>query len=204
MHVAILSWSVCTLCLHFLRTRVLPCVNGAYRCSSQDEYYRSIFGFQQGCPIGYNSTAMPPPATTCTLANNTCAFVEGAPTCVSWLRDCNIEYSCTTEADFSAATENDETACSFPASPPPTPNAICIPVNDTCEWHNPCRTWQNWCGGEYRCGSEAQYAAFINGPQPICAFPPFNATSRVPAGECVYQDGQCVWSGKTNTTKHCG
>ena len=177
---------------------MFPCGNGPYRCSSQNEYYSFIFTPQlTGCVI--NFTATPPPATTCALANNTCTYVEGAPTCVSWLRDCNSDdYSCATEAEYSIATENDETTCSFPTSPPPTPNAICIPVNDTCEWYNPCRVWQNWCGGEYRCGSEAEFAIFLNGPQPICAFPPINATQPVPPGECVYQDGQCGWSGKTN------
>ena len=184
----------------YLRSSPFPCVNNDYRCSSQNEHFSSQFGLPQGCPILPGSTPGPPPDTPCILANNTCAFVEEAPTCVSWLRGCNIEYSCTTEEDFSAAvTESNDTAvCSFPASRPPTPNAICIPVNDTCEWYNPCRVWQNSCGVEYRCGSEAEFAMFLNGPQPICAFPPINATQPVPPGECVYQDGQCGWSGKTH------
>ena len=183
-------------CFTSLRSWPFLCVRDAQQCTSQDDFYRLTSGFQPGCPSVANTTATPSPEAACTLDNDTCAFVEGAPTCVSWLRDCNIEYSCTSEAEYTPVPEDDENICSFPALPPPTPNTICIPVNDTCEWHNPCRVWQNWCGSEYKCGSEAQYAAFIHGPQPLCAYP--NPNMPGPVGECVYQDGQCEWSGKPN------
>ena len=182
------------------RSWIFPCENGVYQCTTQDQFYSFTFGFQLGCPNVFNSTATPPPATTCTLEeyDETCSFVAGAPTCVSWLRGCSLQYSCTTEEEYSTVTEEEgDMVCSFPALAPPSPDSICIPVNDTCQWHNPCRVWQNWCGGDYICGSEAQYAAFIHGPQPICLPPPENATEPVPEGECVYQSGQCEWSGMT-------
>lgn len=187
----------CSYVLYILRSWIFPCGNGLYQCSTQDVYYNFVYGPQLGCPALQNSSATPPPETTCTLSSNgSCSFVPGAPTCVSWLQDCNYGYSCTTEEEFSSATADEENFCSFPAAHPPSPDSICIPVNDTCEWYNPCRTWQSWCGGDYVCDSESQYAAFINGPQPLCIPPPENATEPVPAGECVYQDGHCVWSGK--------
>ena len=91
----------------------------------------------------------------------------------------------------------EESSCFIP-SPLPPPDTICVPVNDSCEWRNPCRMWQGWCGGQYRCESVAQYATFINGPVPGCIppSPDANITEPVPAGECVYQDGECEWSGK--------
>ena len=160
-------------------------------------YHFFYFG-PQPSPIEVNFTATPPQEGTCALANNTCRFVEEVPTCVSWLRDCDNEYSCTSEEEYEVATEN-ETVCSFPASRPPPPNSVCVPVNNSCEWRNPCRMWPNWCGWEYLCGSEAQYAAFLHGPQPICRYPPSNAS----IGECVYQNNMCEWSGRTSACCAC-
>ena len=185
----------------FPRSWIFPCGNGAHQCSTQDQYYAFLFGPQPGCPSVQNSTATPPPATTCGLHNNTCSFVAGDPICFSWLHNCGFQYSCTTQEEFTAATR-EEVVCSFPAAPPPSPDSICIPVNGTCQRRQPCRVWQNWCGGDYVCGSEAQYAAFIHGPQPICAVPPPNATEPVPAGECVYQNGLCEWSGISTNVVH--
>ena len=178
----------------FLRSWIFPCAGGVYQCTSQSIYASFIFGPQLGCPSLPNMTATLPPGTTCSLANNSCSFVADAQTCVSWLSGCDYQYSCTTEVEFTTAVE--EESCSFPFYPqPPSPSSVCVPVNGSCEWYNPCRSWQGWCGGEYQCGTEAQYAYFLNGPQPLCVAPAPNATEPVPAGECVYRDGQCLWSG---------
>lgn len=180
----------------FLRSWTVPCENGSdYQCLTQEQYFiSSLFGPEPACP---SVPTTPSPATTCGLHNNTCSFVEGDPICVSWLHNCDYQYSCTTQEEFAAETATDDVPCSFPAAPPPSPDSICLPVNGTCEWRKPCRVWQNWCGGSYVCGNEAQYAAFIRGPQPICVSPAPNATQPVPAGECVYQNGLCEWSGET-------
>ena len=89
----------------------------------------------------------------------------------------------------------DELEDCFPEVNPPSPNAVCVPRDGGCGWHNPCRTWQGWCNGAYQCGTEEEQQAFFHGPQPSCVAPLPNATQPVPAGECVHQDGQCVWSG---------
>ena len=184
------------------RSWIFPCGGGVYQCSTQDIYYSFTYGPQPGCPTLQNFTATPPPETTCSLANNSCSFVAGAPTCVSWLQDCNYEYSCVTEEEFSAATSGGEVVCSFPSAPPPSPDSVCIPVDTTCKWYDPCHTWQGWCGGEYMCGTESEYAAFIHGPQPLCVTPSPNATEPVPEAECVYQNGRCVWSGMYVQPQH--
>ena len=92
----------------------------------------------------------------------------------------------------------------YPTYPtPPSPSSICVPVDGvSCDWYNPCRKWQGWCNGEYQCGTEADYAQFLNGPQPLCVSPQPNTTEPVPPGECVYQEGQCVWSGVCVNFKH--
>jgi hypothetical protein len=174
------------------RTWISPCLGGVYLCSSQDIYARSFVGPQPACPSLQNATATPPPGV-CSPANDSCAFVPDAPTCVSWLSNCDHQYSCTTEEGFTAAVEEGQDC--YPITPrPPSPSSVCIPANGSCEWYNPCRKWQGWCNGAYQCGTEEEYAFFVNGPQPLCVLPPENATQPVPAGECVYQDGQCAWS----------
>ena len=180
--------------MFFHRSWIFPCLGGVYRCSSQNAYAASTIGPQPACPSLQNSTATPPPGV-CSLANaTTCSYVPDAPTCVSWLSNCDYQYSCTTEERFNTTVEEGEDC--FPHTPrPPSPNTVCIPVDGSCDWYNPCRKWQGWCNGDYRCGTVADYAQFVNGPQPICAYPPPNITDPVQPGECVYQEGRCEWSG---------
>lgn len=173
---------------------MFPCGNSGYQCTSQEAYYNFIFGPPLGCPITFNSTTVAPPTASCSIANNTCGFMEDAALCVSWLPNCSYQYSCTTADEMMEATADSTDTCNGVYMSPPTPASVCTPINNTCEWRNPCRAWQSSCGERYVCGDEAQYAGFLYGPHPICANIP-NATLPVPAGECIYQDGQCEWSG---------
>lgn len=193
------SLSTCILWHNYrtflFRTWMLPCGDTSYRCTSQEVYYNFIFGPPLGCPITFNSTTPAPPTNTCSSSNENCGFMEDVPTCVSWLPNCSYQYSCTTADEMLAATENSTTNCNAAYFTPPTPASVCTPIDNTCQWRNPCRVWQSSCGDQYICGNEAQYASFVYGPHPICAHPSPNATQPVPAGECIYQDGQCEWSG---------
>lgn len=174
---------------------MFPCGNSGYRCTSQEAYYNFIFGPPLGCPITFNSTTVAPPTASCSIANNSCGFMEDAALCVSWLPSCSYQYICTTADEMMVATENSTDICNTVYMSPPTPASVCTPINNTCEWRNPCRAWLSSCGERYVCGDETQYASFLYGPHPICANLPPNATLPVPAGECIYQDGQCEWSG---------
>ena len=134
------------------------------------------------------------PEGTCALFQENCTFSSVAPTCVSWLPNCRTQYVCTTEKVY---VERTEETCSVLSLPPPTPDAVCVPVDDRCEWRDPCTTWQGFCGGDYMCGSQLEFAEFRRGPTPICAAPsPFVLPDPIPPGECLYRDGQCEWSRK--------
>ncbi|CAI8033421.1 hypothetical protein GBAR_LOCUS18852, partial [Geodia barretti] len=85
----------------------------------------------------------------------------------------------------------------------PSSSDVCIPEDGGCAFRNPCVLFQGHCGGEYTCGSLADYAIFLTSALPPCAPPAplsLNPVPRVPRpsppGECIYQDGQCKWSRK--------
>ena len=199
------------LLLLTLREGLFPCGEGQSTCLTQDDYAASTIGPQPGCPIIENPSPTPP-SGVCALLNNKCSFSDIAPTCVSWLRNCASQYSCSTREEYEALSSQ-EILCSFFGFEPPTPTTVCVPVNDSCERYDPCAIWQGHCFGEYMCGSEAEYAAFRHGPTPICAAPPAPlapvfgqpeptpepVSLPMPEGECLYRDGECQWSGECNS-----
>lgn len=186
--------SVYNIPFNLPRSWIFPCGEGTYQCTPQYSYYTFLYGPQPLCPEVVNSTATPPPGV-CTADNYTsCSFSPEALTCVSWLGSCDFQYSCTTEEEYLASSNTTDFPCFFPSSPP-TPAATCVPMNNSCQWYSPCYMWQEWCLGEYRCGNVEEYSRFLSGPQPICA--PINSSepTPIPPGLCLYQDGQCEWSG---------
>ena len=176
--------------LVYNRSWIFPCGGGTEQCTTQDAYIAFRLGPQPQCPIEENPSPTTPEGT-CALFDGVCNISTVAPTCVSWLPDCSTQYACTTEEVYLAPTED---KCSGLFQPPPTPDAVCVPVDDGCEWHDPCTIWQGFCGGDYMCGSQVEFARFRRGPTPICAAP--SLPEAVPQGECLYRDGQCEWSRK--------
>ena len=170
-----------------------PCGGGNELCTTQDEHVAFHFGRPPPCVFEENPSPTTPEGT-CALFDGECIFSTVAPTCVSWLPDCRTRYACTTEDVYLARTEE---TCNFFFLPPPTPDAVCVPVDDGCEWHDPCAIWQGFCGGDFVCGSQVEFAEFRYGPIPLCfPPPPFILPEAVPQGECLYRDGQCEWSRK--------
>ena len=150
------------------------------------------FGPPPHCPVPEDQT----PVGECASLDGECTFTEApVPSCVSWLPDCSTQYSCTTEADFEA--RSNET-CPVLIIPPPTPDEVCVAQDGECKRYNPCAIWQGHCNGDYNCGSRLEHGYFLNGPIPGCLRPdPNNPRPQPrPQGECLYRDGECEWSGK--------
>ena len=179
--------------LVFCRRWIVPCGGGIERCTTQEEYAAFVHGPQPGCPVFENPTPVLQEGT-CALVDGECRFTTDEPTCVSWLPDCSSLYTCTTEEDYFSRPNT--TCLPFPLA---THTSVCVPVDGECQQHNPCTIWQGHCGGEYMCGTQADFAYFNSNPIiPVCAAPdPLNPRPNpVPEGECVYHDGQCEWSRK--------
>ena len=77
---------------------------------------------------------------------------------------------------------------------PPTPDKLCVPVNDTCQWFNPCQYWREHSFAPYQCGTLDEYYSFIFGPTPLGARPPDAEqwVEPVPPGVCVVDQKQLV------------
>ena len=160
-------------------------------CTSVEEYERSNL-FPLGCPMLNLEPPTPPPGQ-CRLENGICQYAQPAVTCDTWVPDCHFSYSCGTTEERERTTNTDAACASFGQDLPP-PDMLCIPVNDTCQWYNPCRYWRGFCQSGYRCGTVEQYYAFIFGPQPLCVAPPEGWVEPLPPGDCIAQEQECRWS----------
>ena len=137
-----------------------PCFDQPWRCSTEEDYQRFITGPQPDCPIYYDPNDTNTPPGDCVVIDGVCNFTESAVSCQSWLPLCDYSYRCGTELEY--AQYVNETAlidvdCSFIGDVPP-PEAVCTSINGSCQWYNPCRTWNDMhCSNDLMCGSHSDY-----------------------------------------------
>jgi hypothetical protein len=161
-------------------------------CTSVEEFERNRLRPQPLCPTRNADPPTPPPGQ-CRLENGTCQYAESAVVCEVWVPNCAYRPTCGT-AEEREQTSNSSAGCPPASNGQPSPDMICIPVNDTCQWYNPCRYWRGHCLSGYNCGTVEQYYEFIFGPQPLCAAPPEGWIMPRPPGDCVVVNEECGWS----------
>lgn len=161
----------------------------------------SIKDFEQqrhwglGCPLQNLEPPTRPPGQ-CTLLNGVCQYTQTTLECDVWVPDCDYRLMCGTVEERERTTNTDALCGGFGTQPPP-PDMLCIPINDTCQWYNPCHFWRGYCSSGYRCGTADQYYEFVFGPHPLCARPPEGWAEPIAPGECVVvENQQCGWSSK--------
>ena len=165
-------------------------------CTSVEVYERNHLGPKPPCPVNFHPP-MPPPGQ-CRLVNGTCQYAQPAVTCRIWYPDCEFRYTCGTTEEWK---RNSYTCPPFISLPPP--DTLCIPINNTCRWYNPCRYWKNSHSSGYSCGSLDQYYKFIFGLQPPSIAPPEELVETQPPGDCVIVNGECAWSSKWIREQAC-
>ena len=170
-----------------------PCEGGEWRCTSEETYGRFNFGPQPGCPT--LPITVPQPSGKCRLVKGICQYTNSSLECATWVPSGDYRYICGSVAERDQALESKG---SFIGNPP-VPDQLCLPINGTCQWYNPCRFWKGFCSSPYRCGSIDDYLAFQFGPQPLCAPPPKGWVTPIPPGECIITDKQCRWSSKSKS-----
>ena len=152
-------------------------------CNSEEAYQRYIHGIPPECP--QTNVTPPEPPGQCRLINGSCQYSNTTLECDTWVPTYSYFYTCGLVDDVIRGR----------FGTPPTPDEICVPVNDTCQWFNPCQYWREHSFAPYQCGTLDEYYAFIFGPTPPGASPPEQWVEPTPLGECVVdQKRQCNWS----------
>ena len=151
------------------------------------------FGPPPECPV--IDTDPPPtlPGQQCRLYNGTCQYTEFILECYSTI----VSYTpycekASPDVIDRSIPSNDQQPNYIP------PDNLCLPINSSCQWFNPCRAWKDNCLGTYQCGTLDQYYRFIYGPTPTCSLPSKGWAEPLPPGECVINaKGECGWSSKS-------
>lgn len=172
-----------------------PCLDGTWICTSEEAYYEHFrFGLRPGCPVSNVDPPTPPPGHRCLLINGTCQYAVSSLECTTSVQSCSDGYIC---GPTQGAKLNTNTVTPpVPNCEPPLPDMLCLPINDTCQWYNPCRYWRGYCFSPYQCGTADEYYAFMFGPQPLCAPAGGLLTEPIAPGDCVVRDQDCRWSSK--------
>ena len=178
--------------LLYNRSWLFPCGHGVWTCTTEAEYWGFVYGPQPGCPSTFPQTTAPPPGE-CQVVDGVCQFTNQTLECSTQLNTCQ-GYQCGSVSDNTERPPG----CSF-GGQYPEPDELCLPVNGSCQWYNPCTSWVGHCWSGYTCGSLDQYYQFRLGPQPICVPPPPGWVRPDPPGECTVTNGQCHWNSKFYT-----
>ena len=161
-----------------------------YVCTTEEQYQLFLLESASLRCQNVSTTPNPSPLGVCMLINGSCQFTSIVPTCATWQVGCTPEYACGTLQQY----EN-TISCPYLLGTPPSPEEICTPIELSCNWFQPCHSWQDHCNGPYQCGTLSEYWTFMNSPQPSCARTSSDVY-RIPPGECIVQDGHCSWSSK--------
>lgn len=170
-----------------------PCGGERWVCTSVETYERDHVRPQLGCPALSTTPPVPPP-DQCRLINGTCQYTSVTLECTTWVPDCDYRYTCGSVEERERTDSPELCRGNNFGQEAPVPDTLCLPVNDTCQWYNPCHYWRGHCSAPYQCGTADEYYAFKFGPQPLCARPPEGWVRPLPPGECVVQQEQCTWS----------
>ena len=152
-----------------------------------------MFGPQPDCPSLHPHTTPPPPGE-CQLVNGTCQFTHSTLKCETWVDQFNGN-KCGSVTEYRAFVKGNGLLVPQGFGQYPAPNQLCLPLNNTCQWYDPCLSWRGHCTNDNICGSADEYYAFLYGPPPSCPPPPGPIPSD-PPGQCAIKKDNCDWYGK--------
>ena len=172
------------------RSWLFPCGRGSWVCTTEADYWHFIFGPQPECPSIYPQTTAPPPGE-CRMVEGQCKFTDSTLTCKTWVEPLSGN-KCGTVSEYDAFTKRHGAVDVKGFGQYPPPNQLCLPVNSSCEWYDPCLSWTELCTGDNVCGSADDYYVFLYGPKPSCPVPiPLERP-----GECHMKNDYCDWYGE--------
>ena len=178
------------------RSWLFPCGRGSWVCTTEADYWHFIFGPPPECPSIYPQTTAPPPGE-CRMVEGRCKFTDSTLTCKTWV-DPLSGNKCGSVSEYDAFTKRHGAVDVKGFGQYPPPNQLCLPVNSSCEWYDPCLSWTELCTGDNVCGSADDYYVFLYGPKPSCSLAP--SQPREPPGQCAIKSDHCDWYGKLRIT----
>ena len=128
-----------------------------------------------------------------------CQFTDSTLKCKAWEDGYNGN-KCSSKSEYVQLTKSsdDENVAVKGFGDYPPPNQLCLPVNNSCQWYDPCLSWRDVCTNDNVCGSADEYYIHLYGPQPSCsALPPGQIPRPTdPPGQCAIRKDHCDWYGK--------
>ena len=175
------------------RAWLFPCEEGSWVCTTEAAYWGFMFGPQPDCPSLHPHTTPPPPGE-CQLVNGTCQFSHSTLKCKTWVDQLNGN-KCGSVTEYRAFVKGNGLSVPQGFGQYPAPNQLCLPLNNTCQWYDPCLSWRGHCTNDNICGSADEYYAFLYGPLSSCPPSPRPIPSD-PPGQCAIRKDHCDWYGK--------
>ena len=148
------------------RAWLYPCEGSFWVCTTEAAYWKFIFhvpGSGPDCPTVYPTP--PPPLGECQLVNGTCKFTESTLKCKTWV-DLLYGNKCGPMTEDSALVKNNGLSSPKGFDQYPAPNQLCLPINNSCQWYDPCISWKGLFTNGNICGSLDEYYAFLYGQPP--------------------------------------
>ena len=186
------------------RSWLFPCEESSWVCTTEAAYWGFMFGPQPDCPsLHPNPTPPPPPPGECQLVNGTWKFTDSTLKCKTWF-DPIVGNKCGPVTEYNAFMKRNglSTPKALEQNPPPPPNQLCLPINNSCYWYDPCLSWRGHCTNDNICGSLDEYYVSLYGPPPSCTPPP-GEVPRDPPGQCAIKTDHCDWYSKYIVALRC-
>ena len=189
------------------RAWLYPCEGSSWICTTEAAYWKYKFhvpGSVPDCPTVYPNPRPPPPPGECQLVNNTCKFTESTLKCnasVEQLHGNKCGPMHVTENFASDSVKSNGFSAPKGIGQYPPPNQLCLPINNSCQWYNPCISWKGLFTDGNVCGSLDEYYAFLYG-QPSQStlhseqISISKDTDTDPPGQCAIRNDHCDWYGK--------
>ena len=187
------------LSLALYRAWLYPCEGSFWVCTTEAAYWKFIFhvpGSGPDCPTVHPNPTPPPPPGECQLINGICKFIESTLKCKTWVEQ-YYGNKCGPVIEDSALVKSNELSSPKGFGQYPAPNQLCLPINNSCQWYNPCISWKGLFTNGNICGSLDEYYAFLYGQPPshtlLSGQIPYDVD---PPGQCAIRNDHCDWYGK--------
>ena len=192
------SFSVHKLYLH-CRAWLYPCEGSFWVCTAEADYWKFMFhvpGARPDCPTVYPNPTPPRPQGECQLVNGTCKFIDSTLKCKTWV-ELGYGNQCGQVTEYFAFVKSKGLSAPKGLGQYPPPNQLCLPINNSCQWYDPCISWKGLFTDGNICGSLDDYYAFLYGQPP--SYTPLSGQipqDANPPGQCAIRKDRCDWYGK--------